>query len=112
MLDSSGGINNRYSFSLGGNANTEAGPNNLGLMNHNTVRWALMVNGATNNIGIGMSNVASAEQPRSKLHVFNGDVNIDRIGSGIIMKSPNGQCWRVTIDNTGNLVRTAITCPN
>jgi hypothetical protein len=112
MLDSSGGINNRYSFSLGGNANTEAGPNNLGLMNHNVLRWALLVNGATNNIGIGMNNIANAEQPRSKLHVFNGDVNIDQIGSGIIMKSPNGACWRVTIDNTGNLVRTAITCPN
>ena len=112
MLDSSGGLNDRYSFSLGGSANTEVGPNNFGLMNHNVVRWAFLVNGATNNFGIGMNNVASAEQPKSKLHVFNGDVNIDQIGSGIILKSPNGQCWRVTIDNTGNLLRTAITCPN
>jgi hypothetical protein len=112
MLDSSGGANNQYTFSLGGNANTEVGLRNFGIMNHNIVKWAFLVNGATNNIGIGMNNVTNAEQPKSKLHVFNGDVNIDQIGSGIIMKSPNGQCWRVTIDNTGNLVRTAITCPN
>ncbi len=49
--------------------------------------------------------------PQSKLTVTGGDVNILDMGSGIIMKSPNGQCWRVTIDNSGNLVRTSITCP-
>ena len=112
MLDSTGGINNRYTFSLGGNANTEVGFRNLGLMNHNILRWAFLVNGTTNNIGIGMNNIANAEQPKSKLHVFNGDINVDQIGSGIILKSPNGLCWRVTIDNTGNLIRTSITCPN
>ena len=112
ILDSSGGANNQYTFSLGGNANTEVGLRNLGIMNHNIVRWAFLVNGATNNIGIGMNNVTNAEQPKSKLHVFNGDVNVDQIGSGIILKSPNGSCWRVTVDNAGNLVRTAITCPN
>jgi len=57
------------------------------------------------NVGIGIS------VPTSKLSVSGGDVNILNIGSGIIMKSPNGQCWRVTIDNSGNLVRTSITCP-
>lgn len=47
----------------------------------------------------------------SKLNVQGGDVNIADIGSGIIMKSPNGQCWRVTVDDTGALVSTSITCP-
>jgi hypothetical protein len=27
------------------------------------------------------------------------------------MKSPNGNCWRVTIDNSGAFVSTPITCP-
>ena len=40
-----------------------------------------------------------------------GDVHLSTVASGIIMTSPNGACWRVTIDNNGNLVRTAITCP-
>lgn len=112
MLDSTTGMNNRYTFSLGGSGNTAVGPSNLGLYNHNIPKFALLINGTNNNIGIGMNNISNTEQPKSKLHIFNGDVNIDQIGSGIIMKSPNGQCWRVTIDNSGNLVRTAITCPN
>jgi hypothetical protein len=111
MLNTSAGADNRYSLSLGGNLNTEVGSNNFGIINHNVLRWAFIINGSTNNIGIGMNNVSNAEPAKSKLHVFNGDVNIDQIGSGIIMKSPNGQCWRITIDNTGNLVRTAIACP-
>ncbi len=57
------------------------------------------------NVAIGMSN------PPSKLTVTGGDVNITDIASGIILKSPNGQCWRVTVDNSGTLISTSITCP-
>lgn len=106
-----GGANNRYSFSLGGSGNTEVGPTNFGIFNHNTQRWPININGSTSNVGIGMNNVVNVEPARSRLHIFSGDVNIEQIGSGIILKSPNGQCWRVTIDNAGNLVRTAIACP-
>lgn len=62
-------------------------------------------------LAIGSYNY-KAQTPKSRLHVFNGDVNIEDIGSGIIMKSPNGQCWRVTVSDTGALVTTAIACPN
>ena len=65
-----------------------------------------MVIAASGNVGIGTST------PVAKLQVTSGDVYIDDNTKGIIMKSPNGNCWRVTVDNTGNLVRTAITCPN
>ncbi|MDZ7897011.1 MAG: hypothetical protein U5N85_03135 [Arcicella sp.] len=58
------------------------------------------------NVGIGTNN------PVSKLQVTNGDVYIDDATKGIILKSPNGRCFRVTIDNDGNFVRTGITCPN
>ena len=50
--------------------------------------------------------------PMSKLHVSEGDVYIDEISSGVIMKSPDGNCWRYTPDNSGNLIGTSITCPN
>lgn len=104
--------NLQYAIVMGGSNNIEVRPQNFGILNQGsaTGRWALVVEGATNNIGIGHSGYYSS-QAKSKLHVFNGDVNIDQIGSGIIMKSPNGACWRITIDNAGNLVRTAITCP-
>lgn len=58
------------------------------------------------NVGIG------TENPASKLEVKSGDVYINSITSGVIMKSPNGSCWRMTVDNTGAPVFTSITCPN
>jgi len=58
------------------------------------------------NVGIG------TQDPASKLQVTDGDVFIENINNGVIMKSPNGNCWRVTVDNAGALKSTAITCPN
>ncbi|MBS1542058.1 MAG: hypothetical protein JST14_00355 [Bacteroidetes bacterium] len=60
------------------------------------------------NVGIG---AYSTNLPNARLQVQNGDVYLENIGSGLILKSPSGQCWRITIDDSGNLVRTAITCP-
>ena len=60
---------------------------------------------ANGNIGIGTA------APKAKVEVANGDVYLTDPTKGIILKSPNGNCWRVTVDNTGNLVRTQITCP-
>ena len=37
-------------------------------------------------------------------HIFKGgDVFIEDIEKGIIMKSPDGKCWRGTLDNSGSL---------
>lgn len=57
-------------------------------------------------IGIGTS------QPKSKLQVTDGDVYIENVNSGVIMKSPNGECWRLTINNSGQSETNAISCPN
>ena len=64
-----------------------------------------MVINANGNVGVGTST------PRSKVEVASGDVYLTDPTKGIILTSPNGNCWRVTIDNTGNMVRTQITCP-
>lgn len=61
---------------------------------------------ANGNIGIG------TPSPKAKVEVSGGDVYVSDINKGIILKSPNGNCWRVTIDNSGNFVRTSIACPN
>ena len=58
------------------------------------------------NVGIGTST------PKSKLQVTNGDIYIENATSGVIMTSPNGSCFRMTVDDSGNPVFTAITCPN
>lgn len=62
-------------------------------------------NNAGVNIGIG------TPTPTSKLTLTGGDIYITDIGSGVISKSPDGTCWRTTVDNSGNTVNTSITCP-
>lgn len=56
-------------------------------------------------LGIGTTN------PKEKLHISNGDIYIEDINQGVIMKSPDGQCWRMTVSNTGESIFTSITCP-
>jgi Secretion system C-terminal sorting domain len=63
---------------------------------------------AINNVGnIG---IATAD-PQARLHVCDGDIFIDDIEKGIIMKSPDGRCWRGTVNNMGNLIFVVIDCP-
>jgi hypothetical protein len=59
----------------------------------------------TGEFGIG------TDEPSARLEVANGDIFISDIDRGIIMKSPDGQCWRGTLDNQGSLRFTAIDCP-
>ena len=42
----------------------------------------------------------------------NGDIYIEDISKGIIMKSPNGQCWRGTVNDQGMLVFAQTDCPD
>ena len=56
-------------------------------------------------LGIGTT------EAKSKVHVKEGDVFIEDITSGIIMKSPDGQCWRYTPDNSGQLIASSVPCP-
>ena len=54
------------------------------------------------NVGIGTIS------PVSKLSVSSGDVEAETVGNGVIIKSPNGIRWRITISNTGNLSVTSL----
>lgn len=105
------GSEKEFSFLLAGPSNQYMVPGSFGLFNHQTQTYGFVLNSATNYMAVGSLNPFFSNTPRSRLHVFGGDVNIDQIGSGIIMKSQNGNCWRVTIDDSGNLVRTPIACP-
>ena len=57
-------------------------------------------------VGIG------TKEPKAKLQIAEGDIYISDIENGIIMKSPDGNCWRGTLDNSGQLNFTLIDCPD
>lgn len=58
------------------------------------------------NMGLG------TEEPAAKVHVKSGDIYIEDIDRGIIMKSPDGTCWRGTVNNDGQIVFEALDiCP-
>ncbi|MCB0667534.1 MAG: hypothetical protein KDC80_17015 [Saprospiraceae bacterium] len=58
------------------------------------------------NLGVG------AIDPASRLQVKGGDIYLEDVGTGVIMKSPNGTCWRMTVNDSGNPVFTELmSCP-
>lgn len=61
-----------------------------------------------NSTGLGIG----TNDPKEKLHVSDGDIYIEDINKGVIMKSPNGQCWRMTVSDSGQSVFTSVICPD
>lgn len=57
------------------------------------------------NVGI------STADPKSKLQVTDGDVYVESIGKGIILRSEDGSCFRVTVKNDGTFASTSLACP-
>ncbi len=52
--------------------------------------------GATNNIAV---------------QATSGAIQVQTAGEGIILKSPNGTCYKLTVANNGTLTTTAVACP-
>jgi len=52
--------------------------------------------------------VAVKNSSASRLTLYDGDIEIDEAGDGIILKSPNGTKYKVTVANGGSLVVTAV----
>jgi hypothetical protein len=69
---------------------------------NSTERLRILANG---NIGIGTATA------NTKVQVAGGDIYLEDVSAGVIMKSPDGNCWRMTITNSGLPNVTSITCP-
>ena len=69
----------------------------IGVSNNN-----LTYHMGTNYLGIGTAS------PGSKLEVAGGDIEVDDSSSGLILKSPDGTRYRITVANGGTLTVTAV----
>jgi hypothetical protein len=56
----------------------------------------------TGNVGIGTTS------PASKLTITDGDAEITNSANGVILKSPNGTRYRITVNDSGVLTTTAV----
>lgn len=65
------------------------------------------VNGAPadTNVGVGTTD------PKTKFHIRNGKIYVEANGQGMILKSPNGSCFELTVSDAGALTIAAAACP-
>ncbi len=86
----------QYTFVVAGPNDLELAPKNFGIFNNNTARWPFTINAINNKVAIG-NPTPYAVSARSALHVIEGDVNIEKIGNGIIMKSPKASAGELPL---------------
>ncbi len=58
-------------------------------------------------VNVGINTTA----PRAKLHIVGGKIYVESNGQGVILKSPAGSCFELTVNNAGALTTAAVTCP-
>ncbi len=83
--------------------------NNVGYFGtlHPGVAWGnLILQSGGGNVGIG----TDINPPHAKLQVAGGSVYITQPNS-LIITSPNGACWFITVNNAGALSTFSIPCP-
>jgi hypothetical protein len=57
----------------------------------------------------GVNTGFGVEEPKAKVHI-NGDLLFEQSLNGIIMKSEDGNCWKGTMTNTGELIFSQVDC--
>ena len=92
-----------------------SGPGSSSALNNATAIGANALVSASNALVLGANGVnvgIGTSTPVKPLHVASGDVYASQAGSGLIVKSPDGNtCKRIGIDNSGAILLSDVTCP-
>jgi hypothetical protein len=62
------------------------------------------------NAGV-LSTTSVPSLPITRIENQSGNIQLEEVGSAIILKSPNGNCWRVFVNANGELRSVKIICP-
>ncbi len=84
----------------------------FGNPNHNIISDkynGINFNSDNNFIFSGINTGFGIEEPKAKVHI-NGDLLFEHSMNGIIMKSEDGNCWKGTISNNGELMFLQVDC--
>lgn len=73
--------------------------------NWRSINSTIYFNGS--NVGIAPALLT----PTARFQVNSGDVYVDTVGNGVILRAPNATCWRVTVSNAGAFSSASTTCP-
>lgn len=73
---------------------------NFGIYDKTNGLYNFLVN---NDGNVGIGTYSSGNQITSKLHLLSGNIHLNEEGAGIILTSPDGSEWKITVDNSGNL---------
>lgn len=86
--------------------------NNSLMIGFNSTKPTFFVGPSPSYTGIGNVGIGTTD-PKARLQIADGDIFIQDINKGIIMKSPDGSCWRGTMNNSGQLEFVKLTdCEN
>jgi hypothetical protein len=96
--------NNTFIGSFSDGAATVVNATALGYQAQVTRSNSLVLGTADTNVGIGTT------APEAKLHVAGGSIYIANPNS-LIITSPNGTCWFITVSDAGALSSIAVACP-
>jgi hypothetical protein len=62
--------------------------------------------------GIGDICQINAGQFSARAQIENADIYVNHFNRGIIMKAPNGNCYRLKVNNDGRVTAALVTCPD